>query len=55
MTTGDCDSIAPAMADPDTVPDDIDALRAALIAEQQMRREAVRRKRVPLVPRESGY
>ena len=28
------------MADPETVPDDIDALRAALAAEQQMRRDA---------------
>ena len=28
------------MADPNTMPDDIDALRTALIAEQQMRREA---------------
>jgi hypothetical protein len=28
------------MADPRTTPDDIDALRAALAAEQQMRREA---------------
>jgi transposase len=40
MATGECDSLAPAMADPDTVPDDIDALRAALAAEQQLRREA---------------
>src|ERR1700761_4491857 len=28
------------MADPNAMPDDIDALRTALIAEQQMRREA---------------
>jgi hypothetical protein len=40
MTTGDCDSIGVAMADPNIMPDDIDALRTALIAEQQMRREA---------------
>jgi transposase len=40
MATVNCDSIAPAMADPNTMPDDIDALRTALIAEQQMRREA---------------
>ena len=33
------------MADPDTVPDDIDALRAALVAEQQARREAEARAR----------
>jgi transposase len=40
MTTDDCDSLVPAMADPNTLPDDIDALRIALVAEQQMRREA---------------
>src|SRR4029079_1794999 len=39
-TTGNCDSLVPAMADPNTLPDDIDALRTALIAEQQARREA---------------
>jgi transposase len=40
MATGECDSIRFAMADSSTMPDDIEALRAALATEQQARREA---------------
>jgi len=40
MTTGGCDSLIATMAAPNALPDDIDALRAALIAEQLLRREA---------------
>jgi transposase len=40
MTTGECDSIALAMAIPDMIPNDIETLRTALAAEQLARREA---------------
>jgi transposase len=39
MTTGDCDSIVSVNTTPDTLPDDIDALKAALLAERAARRE----------------
>jgi len=40
MTTGECDSIALAMAILDMIPNDIETLRTALAAEQLARREA---------------
>ena len=40
MTTGDCDSIAFVSIAPDTPPGDIDALKAALLAERTARRES---------------
>jgi transposase len=40
MTTGDYDSLGGTMTDRGTIPDDIEALRTALAAEQQLRREA---------------
>jgi transposase len=40
MTTGDYDSLVARMTDPAATPDDVEALRTALAAEQQLRREA---------------
>jgi transposase len=39
MTTTDCDPLVPVSEPADTVPDDIDALKAALLAERAARRE----------------
>jgi transposase len=40
MTTDDCDSIAAVNTEAETLPDDIDALKAALLAERAARRES---------------
>ncbi len=40
MTTGDCDSLVAVNTTSDSLPDDIDALKAALLAERAARRES---------------
>src|ERR1700761_4136303 len=39
MTTGDCDSLTHVNTTSDTLPDDVDALKAVLLAERAARRE----------------
>jgi hypothetical protein len=39
MTTGDCDSLTHVNTTSDMLPDDVDALKAALLAERAARRE----------------